>query len=244
MGSAERRSYREALDRLTAAQKSGAGVPAYLRWVNRWLGRRGAALAYVARLHPNHVTAISAACSVAGMLVLAFAGASVVSAISAAVLLLAGYALDSSDGQLARLTATGSTAGEWLDHVIDAIRLPLFHLAVAVYLVRETGSLGLAAAAVAFSILASAWFFAQTLAEKLSPDAPPATADAAWVSFAKLPYDVGVLYLVVFTSALPSVFLAAYLALFAVTAGVAVLSIARKYRALTRAGVPAPAGPE
>ena len=33
----ESRSYRSALERLTSAQKPGAGVPAYLRWVNRAL---------------------------------------------------------------------------------------------------------------------------------------------------------------------------------------------------------------
>jgi phosphatidylglycerophosphate synthase len=216
-------------------------VPAYLRWVNRGLGRRAAALAYVARSTPNQVTAMSGLLSLAGMVVLAWAQASVVTAVLAAALLLAGYALDSADGQLARLTGGGSVAGEWLDHVIDAFRLPLFHLAVAAYLLRETGSLGLASIAVAFSLLSSAWFFAQTLAEKLAPDAPD-TADGAreapaWVSFAKLPYDVGMLYLIVLTSAWPMVFVGAYLALFAITAAVAALSMARKYRGLARARV-------
>jgi phosphatidylglycerophosphate synthase len=232
----ERRSYREALERLTSAQKPGAGEPAYLRWVNRGLGRAGAALAYVARLTPNQVTGVSALCSVAGMLVLASADASAVAAIVATALLLAGYALDSADGQLARLTGSGSVAGEWLDHVIDAVRLPLFHLAVAVYLLRESGSLGLASIGVAFSLLASAWFFAQTLAEKLAPEAPDTRPEApTWVSFAKLPYDVGVLYLIVLTSAWPTVFFGAYVTLFAITAAVALLSMARKYRGLSRA---------
>lgn len=237
----EHRSYREAVERLAAAQKSGAGVPAYLRWVNRGLGRRAAALAYVARSTPNQVTAASALFSLAGMLVLAAAEPSPVTAVVATVLLLAGYALDSADGQLARLTGSGSVAGEWLDHVIDAVRLPLFHLAVAVYVLRESGSLGLASIGVAFSLLASAWFFAQTLAEKLSPETPEtpgSTTDApVWVSFAKLPYDVGVLYLIVLASGWPTVFLVAYAGLFAVTASVAALSMARKYRGLTRAGI-------
>jgi phosphatidylglycerophosphate synthase len=238
MATGERRSYSETLERLTMAQKPGAGVPAYLRWVNRGLGRRAAALAYVAGWSPNQVTAASALLSVGGMLVLASSEASVVSAIAATALLLAGYALDSADGQLARLKGGGSVAGEWLDHVIDAFRLPLFHLAVAVYLLRETGSLGLAAIGVAFSLLASAWFFAQTLAEKLSPDAADVPTDApAWVSFAKLPYDVGVLYLIVLTSAWPAVFLGAYVVLFGVTAAVAALSMTRKYRRLARSGV-------
>lgn len=231
----ESRSYRSALERLTSAQKPGAGVPAYLRWVNRGLGRRAAAAAYVARMTPNQVTALSGLLSLGGMLVLALAPASPPAACGAALLLLAGYALDSADGQLARLLGGGSRAGEWLDHVIDAVRLPLFHLAVAVAVLRESGSLALASIAIAFSLLASAWFFAQTLAEKLAPEASDSMPDApAWVSFAKLPYDVGVLYLIVFASAWPRVFLAAYTALFVVTLAVAVLSATRKYRALAR----------
>jgi phosphatidylglycerophosphate synthase len=234
------RSYRSALERLSAAQKPGAGVPAYLRWVNRWLGRRAAAAAYAARMTPNQVTALSGILSLGGMLVLALAPASPVSACAAALLLLGGYALDSADGQLARLLGGGSPAGEWLDHVIDAVRLPLFHLAVAVAVLRESGSVALAAIPVAFSLLSSAWFLAQTLAEKLSPEASDALPDApAWVSFAKLPYDVGALYLIVFTSVWPPVFLVAYSALFAVTLLVAALSVTRKYRALAHASVAA-----
>lgn len=242
MATNDRRSYREAVQRLAAAQKPGAGVPAYLRWVNRGLGRRAAALAYVARLTPNQVTGASAVLSVAGMLVLAFAPASPGSAITASALLLAGYALDSADGQLARLTATGSVAGEWLDHVIDAARLPLFHLAVAAHLFRENASLWFVASAVLFSVLASAWFFAQTLAEKLTPGGEAASPDApAWVSFAKLPYDVGTHYLIVLASGWTEVFIAAYVALFAVSAGAAALSVASKYRGLARS-VRTPAG--
>ena len=54
----------------------------------------------------------------------------------------------------------------------------------------------------------------------------------------KLPYDVGMLYLIVLTSAWPTLFLSAYVILFAITAAVAALSMARKYRGLARAGVP------
>ena len=56
------------------------------------------------------------------------------------------------------------------------------------------------AAALAFALLSSVWFFAQTLAEKLAASgAPePETPEApAWVSFVEAPYDVGVVYLVV-----------------------------------------------
>ncbi|WP_159600615.1 CDP-alcohol phosphatidyltransferase family protein [Agromyces humi] len=236
----ERRNYRDAVARLAAAQKPGAGVPAYLRWVNRGLGRRAAAVAYVLRLSPNQVTLLSGILSVAGMLVLALAPPSPAAAVGASLLLLGGYALDSADGQLARLTGSGSLAGEWLDHVVDAARLPLFHVAVLVFLVRAGEPLVFVSTAAAFALLSSVWFFAQTLAEKLTPGGEVPRADApVWLSFAKLPYDVGVTYLIVATSAWMPVFLTAYVALFLFTAGVAALSLVRKYRALG-AGVRAP----
>ena len=40
-------------------------------------------------------------------------------------LLVVGYALDAADGQLARLRGGGSVAGEWLDHVVDAVKIAI-----------------------------------------------------------------------------------------------------------------------
>ena len=234
MSTLDRRSYRDAVARLSAAQKSGAGVPAYLRWVNRGLGRRAAAVAYLLRLTPNHVTLISIVLSIAGMVVLALVPPTPLSAIAATALLLAGYALDSADGQLARLTGTGSLAGEWLDHVVDAARLPLFHVAVAVFLIRQDVAPLLVAIPVAFALVSSVWFFAQTLAEKLASSASeaPAADSPAWVSFAKLPYDVGVTYLTVLLAWWTQPFLVVYGGLFAFTVCIAALSLVRKYRLL------------
>jgi phosphatidylglycerophosphate synthase len=228
----DRLSYREAVDQLAAAQKSGAGVPAYLRWVNRGLGRRAAAGAFVVGWTPNAVTAASAALSVAAMVMIVIQPPSIAVALAAAALLLAGYALDSADGQLARLTGTGSLAGEWLDHVVDAARLPLFHLAIALHIMLWWDLPWLAAVAFAFCILSSTWFFAQTLAEKLSPDGPHDADAPAWVSFAKLPYDVGLLYLAVAFLASDTIFAVLYSAIFAVTVFVAMFSLRRKYRSL------------
>ena len=47
-----------------------------------------------------------------------------------------GYALDSADGQLARLRGGGSLTGEWLDHVIDSFKISTLHLAVLVMAYR------------------------------------------------------------------------------------------------------------
>lgn len=235
-----RRTYSAAVGRLAAAQKSGAGVPAYLRWVNRSLGRRAAAAAYVLKLTPNMVTALSALLSLGALVVIAFVPASLGWALTAPALLLAGYALDSADGQLARLTGAGSVAGEWLDHVVDAARLPLFHLAVAVHVFREEGPLWLVGVALLFMLLASVWFFAQTLAEKLSVESPTAENSPPWVSLVKLPWDVGLLYLIVAFIAHPPVFSVVYSMLFSITALVALFSLRRKYRALMTSAIRTP----
>ncbi|TQN35774.1 CDP-alcohol phosphatidyltransferase family protein [Kocuria rosea] len=126
-----RPSYEEALAGLRAAQKPGQGVPAYTRWVNRPLARYAAARAAAAGLTPNGVTALSAVLSAAGLVVLVAAPPTPATGVVVALLLAAGYVLDSADGQVARLTGTGSPAGEWLDHVVDSIRTPALHLAVA-----------------------------------------------------------------------------------------------------------------
>lgn len=230
---AERITFRSAVAELRAHQKPGYGVPAYLRWVNRGLGRTAAALGAVVGMSPSAMTLLSGLVSAAGLAVLVLAPMSWWTSGGAAALLLLGYALDSADGQLARLTGRSSVAGEWLDHVVDAVRLPAVHLAIAVATLRIAAPAWLPAVALAFAALASAWFFAQTLAEKLGVAAPARPTEApAWLSFVKLPYDTGFLYLLVPLLALPLAFTVAYTALFLFTAGVAVLSMRRKYRAL------------
>lgn len=237
--------YQRAVNELAAAQKSGAGVPAYLRWVNRGLGRRAAALAFRIGLTPNQVTLASALLSAGALLIVVALPISWGTATLAAVLLLAGFALDSADGQLARLTKSGSPSGEWLDHVVDATRQPLIHLAIAVHLFQSGQPVWTVAAALVFLVVSSVWFFAQTLAEKLSPPAGLAPEAPPWVSFIKLPYDPAVLYVSVAFLAVPVVFLSLYLTIFLLTAAVAALSLLRKYHALEQSAArvaPVPAG--
>lgn len=238
------RGYRAALEQLESAQKPGSSDPAYLRWVNRPLGRRAAAAAYVVGLRPNTVTALSGLLSLVALVLIAVAPVTPIIASAAAVLLLLGYILDSADGQLARLTRSSSLAGEWLDHVVDAARLPLFHLAIAAHFFRAGQPLWLVGAATGYLVLTSLWFFAQTLAEKLLPTSKTSTVKPAWVSWVKTPYDVGTLYLAAFTLAFPELFATIYLLLFAITLAVAAMSLRRKYVSLTAKGatVPTPAG--
>lgn len=230
------RSILAAHAKLRAAQKAGNGVPAYLRWINRGLGRWAASIGYRLGMTPNLMTLASIVCSLGGVAVLVAGRLSGSTAALAALMLLVGYALDSADGQLARLTGASSAQGEWLDHVVDAFRLPAVHLAIAAALVLSPDVTHPVPAlvAVAFALLSSVWFFSQILAEKLQRDAAqrPGAAAPVWVSFVKLYADVGFLYLLLFLVTWRDLFVFAYCALAALTAGIALVSMVRKYRAL------------
>lgn len=224
----------EARRALASAQKPRAGVPAYLRWVNRPLGGQVAVAAASWGWSPNGVTALSAALGIAGIGILAgfpewWAGP------VAGVLLLLGYILDSADGQLARIQGRGGPAGEWLDHVVDGARAPLVHIAVAVHLLRTDAPWWVVLAAGVFSALVSAWFLSQLLAEKLLPKTPRDADDASrgiLDSLVKQPQDTSTTYVVLMFLGLPVVFAVVYLALFAWHVLIFAASLRRKYAQL------------
>jgi len=226
--------YRAARARLRAAQKSGAGEPAYLRWVNRPLGARVAAVGYLLGATPNQVTTISGVLTLAGLAAVVVDGTNPVFAASATVLLLAGFVLDSADGQLARLRGTGNVAGEWLDHVVDAVRLPLAHLAIVICLWRVEAPPWTLAMCLAFSITASVWFFAATLGGKLDVAGTGRSTARAWVSFAKIPYDTSALFFLILALPWLPVFLTGYGILFVLTVAAAAVALRRKFRTLGR----------
>lgn len=130
-------SFAETLSELRYAQKSAKGAPAYSRFVNRRAGRYLAAAAHRLGLSPNQVTVLSAVFTFTGIALIAFAAPIPALGPIVCIALLVGYALDSADGQLARLRGGGSVAGEWLDHVIDAAKISSLHLAVLVTAYRH-----------------------------------------------------------------------------------------------------------
>ncbi len=133
-------SYGDTLRRLGAAQKGASrSAPAYSRFVNRRLGRYLAAGAYRAGMTPNQVTAVSAAFTFVGVAMLALVPPSWWMGLTVAVLFAVGYALDSADGQVARLSGTSSPAGEWLDHMVDATKVVAQPLALLIGLWRFGG---------------------------------------------------------------------------------------------------------
>ena len=126
----------ESIRALSAAQKSNAGAPLYSRVINRPAGRVLAAVAHRVGMTPDQVTVLSACCTYLAVVLIAVWAPSVVAAVLTSLLLMVGYALDSADGQLARLRHGGSRAGEWLDHVADVIKLSTIHAAIAISLFR------------------------------------------------------------------------------------------------------------
>jgi phosphatidylglycerophosphate synthase len=197
--------FTETVRRLAGAQKPPAkGSPAYSRFVNRKIGRVLAAGSYQLGLTPNQVTFISAAFSALAIAMIALVRPTPAVAITIALALLLGYAFDSADGQLARLRGGGSPAGEWLDHVVDAIKTSALHLAVLIgwyqhYDVDERTLL----IPIAFTLVAAVFFFVQILTDQLRrahPSQAPAPADGSWKAVLRslivAPTDYGLLCLI------------------------------------------------
>jgi hypothetical protein len=219
--------FAEALGELRGAQKTAKGVSLYSRFVNRPAGRVLAAAAYRARLGPNQVTLVSAAFSAGAVAAVALTHPGGWLALAAWAALAVGFAFDSADGQLARLTGRGSAAGEWLDHVVDAAKITAVHAGVLISWYRFPGAAhthgGWLLVPLGFQLVAVTTFAGGLLADKLKPrPATPAGGPAPGPSplraVALLPVDYGVFCLVFLLLGTGSGFRWAYTALAAVHA--------------------------
>ncbi|WP_018154888.1 CDP-alcohol phosphatidyltransferase family protein [Demetria terragena] len=229
------------LHNLNRAQKSGVGVPAYTRWVNRRLARGVAAGAAVIGLGPNGVTVISGAVSLVALIFLIVLPPAVGTGLLVAALLALGYVLDSADGQVARLTGRAGPTGEWLDHVVDAFRTPAIHLACAVAtFVHYSDNLVLMAGAMGYALLSSGQFMSQILAEQLVGREPARTggkvtrpqeqeSSGLTKSFVLLPNDMGMVCWCFALWGVTPAFTVAYLVLFALNGAHSMISMRRKY---------------
>ena len=227
-------SVREALARLRHAQKSARGGPPYSIFVNRPIGRVLAALAYRAGLTPDQVTGLSALATFGGLVLLALAPATWLTGLGVGVLLVLGYALDSADGQLARLRGGGSMQGEWLDHTVDSLKVVVVHLAVLVtfYLHLDLAP-GWLLVPLAFATASSVHFFGMILVDLLGRTTraelrlPPPVKTAPGLSTAllKLPTDYGVLCLAMLLLGAHGVFVGVYTVLAAATVGYTLLVV-------------------
>lgn len=238
--------FNSALDRLGNAQKSSLGAAAYSRYINRPLGRVLAAVGYTIGLSPTQVTLFSGAATFSGIAIIALPKPQWWTAVLATGLLVLGYALDAADGQLARLTGRGTSAGEWLDHFLDCIKLGTIHLAVLFLWVNHYEVRGMSLAVpLIYSATATIFFFGITSTEFLRRihrlQHPSYTsASEPWRSgrlygFAVIPTDYGLLCLIFLFLWLPDIFRPVYTFLAAINLAVLVLAAGRWYKSLRKA---------
>ncbi|WP_019629282.1 CDP-alcohol phosphatidyltransferase family protein [Actinomadura atramentaria] len=219
------RGFRAALARLAGAQKSAKGAPAYSRFVNRRLGRFLAAASYTAGLTPNQVTGISACFTFAGVALIALAAPAPWVGIAVCLALVVGYAFDSADGQLARLRGGGSPAGEYLDHMVDSLKISALHGAVLISFYRffDLDHAAYLLIPLGFTVVAAVMFFGMILKDLLArahrartgTAVPPAAAPSTLRSLLVVPTDYGLLCASFLLLGWPKVFLPVYALIFA-----------------------------
>jgi phosphatidylglycerophosphate synthase len=150
------------------------------------------------------------------------------------------YALDSADGQLARLRGGGSIAGEWLDHMVDCVKLSTLHLAVLIGLVRTWDvDRRWYLLPIGFAVVANVKFFGKILNDQLRRlQAPGGRLEAlAPIGWAKLllaaPSDYGLLALSFVLWGSAPVFTAAYAVMFLANLAFLLTGLPRWYAEMT-----------
>lgn len=223
---------------LSQAQKGASrSAPAYSRYINRRVGRLFAALAVPVGISPNQITAISAVFTFSGIALIALAPVSIAVGVGVASLLAVGYALDSSDGQVARLQGSGSMAGEWLDHCVDAVKTILLPLAVVVGLWRfDVQPQWFLAVPLAACVIAGSTFFLMILTEQFrirlgGRGTTKDTADGGSLlrGLLVLPMDYGVMCWVFVLWGWPQIFMVLYVAITIGAAGFLLLAMRKWY---------------
>ncbi|MFF9769320.1 CDP-alcohol phosphatidyltransferase family protein [Streptomyces sp. NPDC014636] len=189
-------TFADVLRLLSTVQKPPTGVSLYTRFVNRPAGRVFAAVAYRIGATPNQVTVLSAVFTFPALAAVALVPPGPGLSVGVCAALALGFALDSADGQLARSRRAGGPSGEWLDHVLDCVKVVCVHSAVLVALYRffDLPSRALLLAPLVFQLAAVLVFFVAILTTKLSrptPGAAPAPHSAVR-SVLLLPVDYGV----------------------------------------------------
>lgn len=238
-------SFTETVRRLSAAQKSSIGVSVYSRWINRPIGRYVAAAAFKVGMTPNQVTAVSAGLTVVGIVLLATGPAGIGTGVAVSCLLALGYAVDSADGQLARLRGGGTLAGEWLDHIVDSVKMASLHVAVLIgwYRFFDVPTDTLLLVPLAFAVESSVFFFALILSEQLRRRA---TGDRSrrvpmsqrrlrlLQSLAVLPAEYGLHCWIFVLWGVPAVFIPLYVSLAAINVALLAIGLVRWFREMRR----------
>ena len=190
-------SYRATVRSLAGAQKRAApGAPPYSVYINRRVGRYLAAWAYLRNLTPNAVTMVSACFTFTGIALIALVPPAPWLGPLVWLALAIGYAFDSADGQVARLRGGGSASGEWLDHIVDCVKIACLHAVVliAAYRFFDLPSAAWLLVPIGYGAVASVSFFAMILNDTLarsrrsiSPSARPQPSAATSMSSSSTP---------------------------------------------------------
>ena len=229
--------------RLASAQKSSKGAPAYSRFVNRPAGRLFAALAYRLGLTPDAVTGVSACVTFTGIVVVAWRGPRPRGRpLPPASRWCWATRWTPPTASSPGCVAAGSPAGEWLDHMVDAIKIVVAAPGggrLALPLHRSGRALG--AGALRLHRRRERAFLRDDPDRAVAPAASTgaagrASSGSALRSLAVLPTDYGVLCLAFALLAVPRVFLATYAVLAAGTAGYTVLAAIKWFRELRALG--------
>ncbi|MCX7523035.1 CDP-alcohol phosphatidyltransferase family protein [Microbacterium sp. STN6] len=240
-----RESYRDVVSRLGSAQKKRArGAPAYSVYINRPIGRRLAALAFLAGLTPNGVSAVSAVFTFGAIVVIAILPTALWTGVLIAALLVIGYAFDSADGQLARLRGGGTASGEWLDHVLDSVKTSTLHLAVLItaFLHFDLSDAAWYLVPLGFSAVAAISFFASILNDQLrsryrSKLTLGGSKESSLVrSLLGAPTDYGVLCLSFILIGWPLVFFTVYTLLFLANGAYLLMASVKWFREMSDLG--------
>ncbi|MGY1746891.1 CDP-alcohol phosphatidyltransferase family protein [Blastococcus sp. SYSU D00695] len=225
---------------LRSSGKPSATAPLYSRLVNRPVGRWLAAVAHRLGRTPDQVTALSGLVTATGIALLALVPPSTGLGVGVAALLVLGYALDSADGQLARLRGGGTLTGEWLDHVLDCAKNAAVHLAVLISFYRfvDPAPPALLLLPAAFQLVVTVMFFGTVLTDQLRRGAgtgrapAPATPPSPLRSVLVAPADYGLLCLAFATFGHRAVFVPVYAVLLAGSAGYLAAGLVRWRRQL------------
>lgn len=188
--------FAEMLRQLSTAQKPAKGVSVYSRFVNRPAGRVMAALASRLGATPNQLTLLGALFTFPALAAVALLRPGPVMSVGVGVALAVGFALDAADGQLARSQRCATLSGEWLDHVLDCVRIVMLHLVVLVAFYRffALPSPLFLLAPMLFQLAAVVIFFAGILTQQLKGRVVAGRGGgpaSAWGSVLLLPVDYG-----------------------------------------------------
>lgn len=220
------------------AQKSPKGVSLYSRYVNRPFGRLLAALAYRLGLTPNQLTLVSAAFTMTSIAAVALVRPGWGLGAAVWLGLVLGFAFDSADGQLARLTGRGGPAGEWLDHVVDSAKMTAVHTAVLIAFHRffDLPGPGWLLVPLGFQFTAVLIFSGGLLTDLIKRSAGAAKSRARPPSrvraVALLPVDYGVFCLIFLLLGSPAAFRLGYTVLFVAHALFLVAFLVKWFREL------------